>query len=97
MMTFLSTHLSLYALVFLRTCLPTYLSPYALNFLPLHLYTSQKNIPFRYLFEIDHLSRHVVSYPRLAHYMARNWSYWLNAIDALFLCDSQPYYQYWSE
>ena len=87
--TRLFTHSSPYALVSLCTCLPTHLFSYALVLL-LHLYTSRKNIPLKYLSEIVHLSRR---YFQLSWYAMRNWSYWLDAIDASLLCGSQPCHQ----
>ena len=71
---------------------PTHSSLYALNVLPLRLYISQKNIPFRYLFEIVYLLQRTVCHPQSSHYVAKKLNCWLNAIIAPFLCDSQPHH-----
>ena len=93
----LPTYLTYYTLVSLCTQLFMHSSLYIFDFLLLCLYTHRKNIPLKYLFEIIYLSRHTVCYLRLSQYMARKFSCWLDAINALPLCGSQPCYQYRSE
>ena len=83
-------------LLSLRTHLPMHLSPYALV-LSLRLCTNRKNILFRHLSKIVHLSRHAVCHLSSSQYATRKLSYWLNTINASPLCGSHPCHQYWSE
>ena len=81
-MTSLPTHSSPYALISIYTRLPTHSSLYALVS-PLRLYTNRKNIPFRYLSEIVHLSRHAVCHPQSLQYAARKLSCRLDTTNLL--------------